>query len=350
METKLCVIGIVVLAVLLLVLGLVAVCQKIAFGKRCEGNPNFRYFKPEDFEGLSATPVEVPLGKKPSAGVLRGYTYTRGGDKGVIVFSHGMGAGHFAYTAFINDLCKLGYTVVATDNRGTVLSDGKATGDPFEGAVCLTKTLQWVGDSDLAGQPLFLVGHSMGASSVCRVLDLGFPVLGAVSLSAFDSERKVVSAMAGAMTNPVVGKVIGFLITLGNLVDYGVRAVKPVTNFVEKSGVPVLAYHGSADQSVPVENSVAKVSRDKELKNVTSVFLPGRGHNPYQTAESEQFVATTFAQVSDLLKEYGGTLPKVVRDNFFKGVDEWKLVESDPQVLKRIDEFFDSCHLKQNTD
>ena len=46
--------------------------------------------------------------------------------EGVIVFVHGMGAGHLSYTTEINTIAKSGYKVLSYDNTGCCASDGKS--------------------------------------------------------------------------------------------------------------------------------------------------------------------------------------------------------------------------------
>ena len=73
------------------------------FCRRYDGNPNLRYFQAEDFEGLKAEPVSFGSGDA----TLRGYIYSYDGDaKGAVIFSHGFGAGHRAYTTEIDALAR----------------------------------------------------------------------------------------------------------------------------------------------------------------------------------------------------------------------------------------------------
>ena len=96
------------------------------FGKRCEGNPNLKYFTADDFEDLDYEKIEF---KSNKGQILRGNIYTNKkvkekDIKGLLVFVHGMGAGHLSYTTEINTLAKNGYKVLAYDNTGTCASEG----------------------------------------------------------------------------------------------------------------------------------------------------------------------------------------------------------------------------------
>ena len=63
------------------------------FGRRYDGNPYVHYFTAEDFEGLRAQPFSF----YSDGSKLNGYIYRsdlwQGPSKGIVVFSHGFGAG-----------------------------------------------------------------------------------------------------------------------------------------------------------------------------------------------------------------------------------------------------------------
>ena len=94
------------------------------FGRRYDGNPYVHYFTVEDFEGLRAQPFSF----YSDGSKLNGYIYRsdlwQGPSKGLIVFSHGFGAGHLAYTTEINYFARNGYKILAFDNTGCVKSEG----------------------------------------------------------------------------------------------------------------------------------------------------------------------------------------------------------------------------------
>ena len=117
------VVAIVCAAVALIVLLLFAIAvlsEKFAFGTRSDKNPLLKYFTAEDF-GLSVQPVALSKG-------LNGLIYSKKDapqkDK-LIIFCHGMGPGHIAYTTEIAYFCNFGYPVLAVDSRGCNLSEGK---------------------------------------------------------------------------------------------------------------------------------------------------------------------------------------------------------------------------------
>ena len=146
------------------------------FARRYNGNPDVRYFRAEDFEGLSAEPVSFDSG-----GVaLRGYVYTREGEKkGAVIFSHGFGAGHFAYTTEIDRLTRSGFAVLAFDNAACAESGGAAL-KGFDGGVAdLLAAVKFSRTHPLLKDlPKAMFGHSWGGFSVINAFpqcdDVGF--------------------------------------------------------------------------------------------------------------------------------------------------------------------------------
>ena len=77
---------------------------------RCDDDGTAFYFSASDFDGLHAEPMTF-LSK--AGHTLKGYLY-RYNDiipGRIVVFDHGFGGGHHAYTEEIEKLCKHGYLV-----------------------------------------------------------------------------------------------------------------------------------------------------------------------------------------------------------------------------------------------
>ena len=103
----------------------IAILNSAGVNKRCEGDENLKYLKAKNFDNLNALPVNF---KSYKGQTLNGFLYSCAkvdSYKGLIVFSHGMGAGHLAYTTEINYFAQKGYMVLAYDNTGTCTSEGK---------------------------------------------------------------------------------------------------------------------------------------------------------------------------------------------------------------------------------
>ena len=90
--------------------------KKTAHGRQDDTGDVF-YFSAADFEGLRAEPYVFTSSMGHE---LRGflYSYENPVANRLIVFDHGMGAGHWAYVREIEMLCKRGYLVLAYDHTG----------------------------------------------------------------------------------------------------------------------------------------------------------------------------------------------------------------------------------------
>ena len=173
-----------IIIIFLILLGIARAIFNMVFGKRCEGNPNLKYFTADDFDELNAKPMEF---KSNKGQVLRGNIYTNKDVKiykGLIIFVHGMGAGHLSYTTEINTLAKAGFIVIGYDNTGTCASEGKSLQGFFQSVIDLNHALNFVKENeDLNKYDIFLVGHSWGAYTVCQVLQFKPKVKAVVAMS-----------------------------------------------------------------------------------------------------------------------------------------------------------------------
>ena len=114
---------IVISAVIVLLFLLAALSYRFAFGRRYDKGKLLKYFTAEDF-GLDAEKISIPRKKFSLCGILYRKADVLQKDS-VVVFVHGMGAGHIAYTTEMNYFCNLGYPVIALDSKGCNLSGGK---------------------------------------------------------------------------------------------------------------------------------------------------------------------------------------------------------------------------------
>ena len=132
----------ILLGILALVAILIILAAKLldaaGLNKRCEGNENLKYLKAKNFDNLNAHPISS---KSDEGQTLNGFLYSGAKIdkyKALIVFSHGMGAGHLAYTTEINYFAQKGYLVLAYDNTGTCESEGKKLKGFDDGDALLT--------------------------------------------------------------------------------------------------------------------------------------------------------------------------------------------------------------------
>lgn len=334
----------IVIFIILLMLLLSKLVLNIAFGKRCEGNPKLKYFTADDFENLNSKLIEVKSNKDQ---ILRGNIYTDKSMKeykGLIVFVHGMGGGHLSYTTEINTLAKAGFIVIGYDNTGTCSSEGKNLKGFFQSVIDLDYVLSFIEkDEKLSKYSTELVGHSWGAYTVCQSLQFNHNIKAVVAMSGFNSSAKVVCDTMKNETNINFSFLKPFVTTI-NFLTFGKKATKNTINILKDTKVPVLLLHGDADTSVYIENSlVINKEISENNSNIKQIVYEGRFHNIYQTKESEEYLNTTFGNLSKLNKKYKGKPPKEEINKIYDNIDYKKMTEEDEEIMNMIVEFLEEA-------
>lgn len=314
---------IVVLCLIIVLFILATASYRVAFGKRCDKNPLLKYFTAEEFN-LTAEEVKV--------GVLRGFVYGKEGTPqkdGVVVFVHGMGPGHIAYTTEINYFCTLGYTVLAIDGTGCNLSGGRNIKGMYEGVKTAVAAIDFT-RSHFPEKEVYLVGHSWGgysalcASGVKRVEKV-------VAISAPTSPvRTVYEGAAKIISKPVAAILCPFWWFI-NLILFGFKGNANAVNCARKNGTPTLLVHGDKDNIVTPQKAVYY---GKFGANVTKYLAQGKAHNPYNTVEAEKKLAELQAALFKAAK-----MTAEERETYFKNFDFSAATEEDEEVMQVIAEF-----------
>lgn len=333
---------IIIIFLLLLFVFAQFVLAQFGFTKRCEGSPYLKYFEAKDFENLDAEPIEFENEKGIT---LRGYIYSEHGAsdyKGLIVFSHGMGAGHTSYTTEIDYFAKNGFLVLAYDNTGTCRSDGKKI-DGFARAVLdLASAIKYVKASkELNTYPLLLAGHSWGAYSVCNV-SVVIPYIkidGILAWAPFNSINMIIDTMSRTKL-PTGTKILNPMFTLINKVKYGKLGDLKCCDSISKNNIPTMIIQGSKDPVVTMNNSPVSM-KEKYLsnKNVKAVICDGKQHNPYMTFGAESYMG-------EILGVIDSGKPKEEIKKYCDKIDYSVLTEEDKEVMITGLDFLESCSKK----
>lgn len=304
----------VILSICLLLLIFAFICEFIVFGKRCDKNPLLKYFTAEDF-GLSAEPVSLPKG-------LNGFLYKKNEPaRELIVFCHGMGAGHLAYTTEIAYFCNLGYAVLAVDYRGCNLSEGKNLKGMYSGVKTAIAAIDYA-RSVIKPDKLFLVGHSWGAySALCASAKRKVDKV--VAISAPDTPSKIMQEGAGSAISRPFAAILRPFFYLVEFFNFGAKGNLSASKCAKKNGAPTLLIHGDKDKVVSVKKSAYG---NAEGENITKLLARGKAHNPYNTVNAEK-----------QLSELSAKLRAGERD--FTGFDFSAATEEDKEVMRAISEF-----------
>lgn len=291
--------------------------DRAVFGKRCDKNPNLKYFSAEDF-ALFAEKVCLDGG-------LNGFLYFKDGNKEserLIIFCHGMGAGQVAYTTEIAYFCNVG-TVLAVDNRGCNFSEGKNMKGFYSGAEAAIAAVDYA--KKLRYKKIYLVGHSWGGySALCASYKR--KVDGVVAISAPRTPSKTMVDGASPVISRPIAEVLRPFWYILNFFKYGKKGNSNSARCAMKNNTPTLLIHGENDKVVTRKNSAFF---NAEGANIQKYLAAGKAHNPYNTEKAEILLA----KLSSSLKD--GTYEK---DKFdFKGA-----TEEDEEVMRRITEFIEN--------
>lgn len=137
---------------------------------------------------------------------------------------------------------------------------------------------------------IILTGISMGASTVIMAAGKNLPsnVIGVLADCGFTSAKEIIKTVAGQMHLP--GKLIYPFIKLGaklyggfNLDEYSPTAA------LENCTLPVILFHGEADDFVPCEMSHTNYTNCKSTKKIITV--PGAGHGLSYVIDPDRYLA-----------------------------------------------------------
>ena len=335
------------LIVILLVLFVLAskTLDMAGTSKRCDGNANLKYLKAKNFDNLNARPIDFKSNKGQS---LNGFLYSNAKVdtyKALIVFSHGMGAGHHAYTTEINYFAQKGYLVLAYDNTGSCLSEGKKLYGFAQGVIDLKHALKFVESrEDLKELPLLLAGHSWGGYSVCNVSAITPKnnIKGIVAFSPFNSLNKLINDNAKQKAKIDLALLYPFFDII-NFIRFGKAGVLRSCDSIDNSSIPTLVMHGGNDLQVTLKNSpVGLKNRISNNPNARTVLYESKYHNVYLAKDAEQYLIDTFAKIENL----GENSPEAYE--IYQNIDYSLITKEDLTVMDTANTFFEECVMKRD--
>ena len=337
------IIGILAVCVMLFIVAL-KIMDATGIGKRCEGDENLKYLKAKNFDNLNARPIDF---KSDKGQTLNGFLYSSAkvdSYKALVVFSHGMGAGHLAYTTEINYFAQKGYLVLSFDNTGTCESEGAKINGFAQGIIDLKFALEFVKSrDDLKDMPIILVGHSWGAYSVCNVSAItDIEIKGIVAFSPFNSMNKLIRDIAKTKTKLNLSILSPFF-DLINLLNFGKTGILRTCDTINDNSIPTLVMHGGNDMQVTVKNSpVGKPHKIKDNENARTVLYESKFHNVYLAKDAEQYLNDTFAKIETLGKDS----PEAYE--VYQNIDYALITKEDLNVMETALSFMEECIMKRD--
>lgn len=299
--------------------------KKTVFTRKEEDSKVF-YFRKENFPRLNSKAYAF---KSSKGFILQGYFYyyTNINKQHLIIFDHGMGAGHYAYLREIELLAKEGYLVFAYDHTGCVESEGDSIGGFGQSLVDLDDAINCIETiEELKDYSVSVIGHSWGGYSTLNICALHPNIKSIIAISGFISVKEMIK-QTFKFPFCFMRKSIYELESKSNpqFIDY--NAINSLSNYQGKA----LIIHSDDDKTVSYNNNFLKMKKAlKNNKNIEFLTVKGKNHNPNYSYEALRCKDAFF---KDLQKNK----QTIINEKSFKESYDWfKITEQDLSVWNII--------------
>ncbi len=302
--------------------------------KRTDKNPLLQYYTSSDYPDLKAVPITF----KSKEGVnLNGFHYGSEASSDsdyLLLFFHGIGAGHESYTTLINDLVtSLKTPLIAFDYTGCDLSEGSKIPSTLQALSDAEELLKYLKTSEYSNKKLILVGHSWGgfvASNLAK-LDDEKKVVGVISLNGITNFAKTYQKMGHAPA------LFPFIYNSLSFIHYRKLAFMNTAKSIKNTAIPHLFVHGLLDKAVSFKDFIAPLMfQSVDNKNIFFHLEKEKFHNAYLTLESEKNLQLLQKDLQELGNKKSD---KEVVKAKIQNTDFAFLVENDLTVIAGIKKF-----------
>ena len=283
---------------------------------------------------------------------LYGYVYGEENEKGLVVFSHGIGGGHEGYLKEILWFVDQGYSVFAFDNTGSCESEGEGTTGLSQSALDLNAALCFVeNDAKLCDRDIFLCGHSWGGFAVTAVLNFDHDIVASASIAGYAKPLEMIMEFAGNIMDEKMAAFAHPFIRLYNWRTFGKYAELSAVDGINKNNVPVLIIHGNMDETISYDHASIIAKKD-EITNPNVQYLTlseagCNGHNTiFYSKDASIYRARLNEAYNELKETYDGDIPEDVKKDFYENVDKERANVPNWQMMDAIDTFFENAAKK----
>ena len=304
---------------------------------RYDGNPACYYFSPKDFPDIRQETMHV----QGDHGVtLKGSFYFYGSlrpDR-LVVFDHGIGAGHLAYFREIELLAKNGYTVYSYDHTGCVETGGSGIGGFAQGVSDLDHVLgALMRDARFAGQSVRLVGHSWGGYSAMNAAGLHPEVTHVVSLAGFLSARSLIEQYLPKIVFRYLPEIMDT-----ERDRNPAYADLDARESLKKSGAKFLYIQSPDDAMVRYDMAWQPLAEALSGRPDTEfITVEHRGHTPHYTGGAVGLLGRMNGELAALTRHRKLKTPE--QQAAFRRAQNWEAItEQDPVIWQKIFVFLNS--------
>lgn len=304
---------------------------------RCDDTGVVHYFTAADFQGLNTLPFSF-IGE--SGQELRGsfYYYGEMSREKLVIFDHGMGAGHLAYMKEIAELAKGGFTVFSYDHTGCMNSEGdniRGFAQSLSDLDCCIKALR--STDEYKSLQFMVVGHSWGAFSTLNISAIHKDITHIVAMSGFVSVKDMLTQFFPGILKLYVPAL--YRLEQKNVPVY---ADYNAIDSLKSSTAKAMIIHSDDDGTVSFKRHFLKMKKAlSERADTYFVAVSGKGHNPNFTEAAVKIKDAFFADYKEKMKN-GYFTDEDKKREFKESYDFVKMSEQDSMVWKDIISFLNS--------
>ena len=314
------------------------------FGRGAYPDPSYSayyWYEPDYCNAYPRENVQFQSGENTLQGYLYGLENPE--PKALLVFAHGIGAGHESYINQLIWMVDHNYLVFAYDATGSCTSEGSGTVGLVQSALDLHCALTYAeGDERLNTLPVVLLGHSWGGYAVSAVQNFDHEITAACSISGYAYPLEMLNLGA----EQVMGKPLGTLFrpfAWGyHQLTFGEYAGLNAVDGINHSGIPTLVIHGEKDTFVDYQR-VSILSKQEEITNPNVQFLTLTGefanHDDFFNSDASNAYIQQWNEEMDA--RYGKQkLSDAERKAIYAAADKTVVNDYNTDLLETIDAFY----------
>ncbi len=267
--------------------------------RRYDEDPAVFYYRPEDFEELQAEPYTFPGG---NGQMLRGSFYYYGEKKTdrIVIFEHGMGAGHRAYMKEIEHIAWAGYTVLSYDKTGCADSEGESVRSFAQSVSDLDHCIRSLRSyATYRDSRIAVIGHSWGAYATLNIGALHPDITHLAALAGPISMKALLEQSFSGVLKGYLPALLAFERKFNP--DY---ADLSAVDALGKTRAKALIVHSADDPMVKQSLHFDVLKKAHENRPGTRFLLvSGKKHNPHYTSGAVRYKDQFFADYTKKRKK-----------------------------------------------
>ena len=309
----------------------IVAAYKEALIRRYDGDEAVFYYSHTDFENLSAKPFTF-TSKRGHTLVGAFYCYGERQYDRLIVFDHGLGAGHTAYMKEIERLCRAGYTVFSYDKSGCMKSEGESVYAFSQSISDLDDALKAIKAIPLyQSARISVIGHSFGGYATVNIPAYHPDIESIVALAAPISAKAMLKSFFPGPLSLFTPSVMAFERTINP--DFAdASALDALRDYRGKA----LIVHSNDDPTVKTRHHFDRLQKAlKARDNITFIRLSGKYHNPNYTERAVRYLGEFSAALTEKNRSRA-FLCDEDRHAFRDSFDFDRMTEQDEAVWQKI--------------